>query len=281
MAKYIVAVSGGVDSVVLLDILSRSEHTLIVAHVEHGIRGDESTADARFVAALADHYKLPCVSTSLGLDLSASEERARELRYAFLFSLAAEHKATVVTAHHADDVVETVAINLQRGTGWRGLAVLARSTVHRPLIGMTKAQLYTYAVNGRLEWVEDATNASNVYQRNRVRHAIAARLSTESRRKLLDVRARQLSLRKAITREVAFLLRNHKDSRHFLAQLDDQVALELLGSIIEEEVGMRPTRPQLVRALIAVKTARPGSQHHVGGKVTLHFTVRKYRVAVI
>ncbi len=281
MAKYIVAVSGGVDSVVLLDILSRSEHTLIVAHVEHGIRGEESVADARFVEALARQYNLPFVSKQLGLGPSASEERARELRYAFLFSLATEHQATVVTAHHADDVVETIALNIQRGTGWRGLTVLTRAMVHRPLIGMTKAQLYDYAVKARLEWVEDVTNASDAYQRNRLRHKIAALLSPASRRALMDLRARQLSLRDAITREAAFLLRSHRGSRHFLAQLDEGVALELLGRVIEDEIGIRPTRPQLIRALIAVKAARPGSEHHVGNKTALHFTVRKYRVAVV
>lgn len=80
---YLVAVSGGVDSVCLLDMLSRSEHRLIVAHVEHGIRGEASRADARFVAALAQKYNLPFVSTALNLGPNASEELARQKRYGF------------------------------------------------------------------------------------------------------------------------------------------------------------------------------------------------------
>ena len=96
--NYIVAVSGGVDSVVLLDMLSKTQHKLIVAHVDHGIRGEESTADARFVAALARRYQLPFVSTELHLGAHASEETAREKRYEFLFGEAEKYRAVVVTA---------------------------------------------------------------------------------------------------------------------------------------------------------------------------------------
>lgn len=281
MANYIVAVSGGVDSVVLLDMLSKSKHTVIVAHVDHGIRGEESTADARFVEALARQYRFPFTRRDLALSATASEELARELRYEFLFEIATAYNATVVTAHHADDVVETVALNIERGTGWRGLAVLSRPDVYRPLIGMTKAQLYQYAVTSRLEWVEDATNASNTYQRNRLRHKIAARLPADARRNVEQLRAQQLQLRTDIRRESLHLLRRHEGSRHFLSQVDEEVALELLGTAIEQSAGIRPTRPQLMRTLLAIKTARPGTQHHVGSKLALHFTARKYRVAVV
>lgn len=281
MAKYVVAVSGGVDSIVLLDMLARGEHQLIVAHVDHGIRDEASAADARFVEALARQYQLPFVKTELSLGAQASEERARELRYKFLFEVASEHDAIVVTAHHMDDVVETVALNIERGTGWRGLAVLARPDVHRPLIALTKAQLYSYALRERLEWVEDGTNASDKYQRNRLRHKIAERLPELARQQVASLRAKQLSLRTDISRESTRLLKRHEGSRHFLGQLDDIVALELLGTAIELETGIRPMRPQLVRALLAIKTARPGSTHHVGSKLALHFTARKYRVAVL
>ena len=90
---YLVAVSGGLDSVCLLDMLSRSEYRLAVAHVEHGIRGEESRADARFVAALAQKYNLPFVSTSLELGVNASEELARRKRYEFLLAQAQEFGA--------------------------------------------------------------------------------------------------------------------------------------------------------------------------------------------
>ena len=90
---YLVAVSGGVDSVVLLDVMAaQAAEPLIVAHVDHGIRGEASAADARFVAALAAHYGLPFVSTQLKLGPNASEAAAREARYDFLLDAAAQYQ---------------------------------------------------------------------------------------------------------------------------------------------------------------------------------------------
>src|SRR5690606_22278428 len=142
--KYIVAVSGGVDSMVLLDMLVREgSHELIVAHFDHGIRAD-SHKDATFVQDVAKKYGLPFEKRREVLGEKASEALARERRYAFLRSVAARHEAKIVTAHHLDDVVETVAINITRGTGWRGLAVMDTDIV-RPLVDMEKKELVRYA----------------------------------------------------------------------------------------------------------------------------------------
>ena len=137
--NYIVAVSGGVDSVVLLDMLSKTQHKLIVAHVDHGIRGKESAADARFVAALARRYQLPFVSTELHLGAHASEETAREKRYEFLFGEAEKYRAVVVTAHHRDDIIETFLLNLFHGGKLAAMPPKLRNdegdlTVLRPLL---------------------------------------------------------------------------------------------------------------------------------------------------
>lgn len=278
---YLVAVSGGVDSVCLLDMLSRSEHRLIVAHVEHGIRGEASRADARFVAALAQKYNLPFVSVSLNLGSNASEELARQKRYDFLLAQAQKFDAVLVTGHHAEDVAETIAINIERGTGWRGLAVLARTGVKRPLISFTKTQLYDYALQHRLEWVEDATNASDLYQRNRVRKALKNVISQRTIVRILQFRARQLALRKDIERETERIMLRNSGSRYFLSQIDD-VALELLASDIARQTGgLRPTRPRTQRALLAIKTARPGAKIDVGDGVQLEIASRTYCAKVV
>lgn len=266
----------------LLDMLSRSEHRLIVAHVEHGIRGEASRADARFVAALAQKYNLPFVSVSLDLGSNASEELARQKRYDFLLTQAQKFGAVLVTAHHAEDVAETIAINIERGTGWRGLAVLARTGVKRPLISFTKTQLYDYALQHRLEWVEDATNASGLYQRNRVRKALKSVINRRIVVKLLQLRARQLALRKDIERETERIALHNSGSRYFLSQIDDDVALELLASDIARQTGgLRPTRPRTQRALLAIKTARPGAKIDVGDGVQLEITSRTYCAKVV
>lgn len=274
MANYLVAVSGGVDSIVLLDMLAKAEHRLIVAHVDHGIRGEESAADARFVRALAKKYQVPFVMTELHLGASASEEQAREGRYEFLFAQAEKFGATVATAHHRDDLVETVALNLTRGTGWRGLGVLDRSSITRPLLALTKAQLYNYALKNRLEWVEDATNGTDAYLRNRLRAKLARAKVDE--KQIADLRSSQLQLRCDIDREAARVAARAHHSRYFINMLDTTVAAEVLGAQIAAKYGYRPVRQQLVAGLHAIKTAKPGTEYQLGQGITLKFTARNY-----
>ncbi len=276
---YVVAVSGGVDSVVLLDMLTKSDNRLIVAHVDHGIRGEESAADARFVKALAKRYEVPFVSTALKLGPKASEEKARELRYAFLFAKAREFNATLVTAHHRDDMVETIALNLQRGTGWRGLMVLNRQGIHRPLLPLPKSALYDYACAHRLEWVEDATNATDTYARNKLRHRLA--VAPVDATKLSVLRARQLQIGHDIDRESARLITKHAGSRYFMTQLDLAVAIELIGAAIKSAGAPRPTRPQCVRTIHAIKTAKAGTTYQVAKGISLVFSARKYQITVV
>src|SRR5260221_102633 len=120
--KYIVAVSGGVDSMALLDMLVVLPGLeLVVAHFERGIRAD-SDQDRQLVAATAARYGLPFVFMRGNLGAGVSEAAARTARYAFLGRVRGAHNAgAIITAHHQDDVIETALINLVRGTGSRGL----------------------------------------------------------------------------------------------------------------------------------------------------------------
>ncbi len=196
--KYLVAVSGGIDSVVLLSMLVQdAKHELIVAHLDHGIRPD-SADDTRFVGALAKSYGLPFVTRREELGSGASEDVARSRRYAFLQEEAIKHDATLVTAHHSDDIVETIAINLTRGTGWRGIAVLGNAQVVRPLLHLSKDDIRMYAKAERLEWAEDDTNSSDAYLRNRLRQKIATSLSDETKKELLEIWKKQIELKELI-----------------------------------------------------------------------------------
>lgn len=279
-AKYIVAVSGGVDSVCLLHIMHAAGCNIVVAHVNHGIRPD-SDADEAFVKALAKHYKLPFESTRLRLGKRTSEDTARTKRYNFLFELAKKHHAKLAIAHHKEDVVESVAINLQRGTGWRGLAVMNHQAITRPLLELTKPQLYDYAVKHRLEWVEDETNATDAYQRNRVRKAIHTSVGHGQRDHLMALRWKQLTLRRAIERELDRLAERHKGSRYFLTQIDTPLAIELLAAMVRAHGVPAPTRPRLERAVHAAKTAKPGSSVQVGDGVEICFSPRTFTVKVV
>lgn len=271
--KYILAVSGGVDSVVLLDMMARSaEHELIVAHFDHGIR-KHSAADARFVQGLAKKYNLPFETQRVELGGKASENEARNARYAFLYELAKKYSAKIVTAHHEDDVIETIVINILRGTGWRGLAVLNSDKVARPLLAKRKQELYQYALYNQLEWVEDETNASNVYLRNRIR-AKTSQVHASSRLRLIDLYKSQIQLVAEIDTEANKLVTS---SRYFMIMIDLGTAQELLrNTLLKQNLSL--TRPQRDRLLHAIKSTKPGTIFEAGQGVVVRFTDREFIV---
>ena len=250
---------------------------IIVAHFEHGIRGEASREDQRFVERLARQYDLPFVTATGNLAEDTSEADAREARYTFLHREAKKYEATIVTAHHADDLVETIAINLTRGTGWRGLAVLS-SDVCRPLLHMTKQQIIDYARTHGLVWHEDSTNQSNVYLRNQLRHRTLV-LSDDVKYQLLALRDTQVATKLQIENVLAQLLSGEQaTSRYFFTMVDHQTADELLRKLCVDVAGFAPTRPARTRMLAAMRTARAGSRHEVMDGFLLTCTKREFRI---
>lgn len=270
--KYVVAVSGGVDSIVLLDMMAAKHDSkdLIIAHFDHGIRPD-STDDATFVRQVAGDYTVPFETKREELGVNASEELARDRRYAFLRTVAKKQGAKIMTAHHADDVVETIVINLTRGTGWRGLAVLDSVDIERPLLGMSKSDLIKYAHDHRLEWREDSTNTDTKYLRNSVRQKLTS-LSDDDSKLLGLYRDRQVALKRLIDEESRKLIGNSPYSRHFFISIPEQTAVELLRMVFIHAGGESPTIPQRSRALHAIKTYAPGKTYEVARGVKLQFT---------
>lgn len=277
---YVVAVSGGVDSVVLLDKLVNDQSIwsdeypkakLVVAHFDHGIRPN-SAEDAEFVARLADQYGLEYQSIREELGADASEEVARHRRYAFLKSVGEANDATIVTAHHADDVAETIAINFQRGTGWRGLAVLAQPGVWRPLLEIRKKTLIEYARQKNLVWHEDMTNTDQVYLRNRIRQRLRP-ASDESIMYLSQLRHRQIILRRRIDLELQREMPSGPNySRYLFIMVGENVALELLRHLFLTHTGNGLTIRQRQQILVAVKSANAGTRYEITTGVTLRFT---------
>lgn len=195
----VVAVSGGLDSMVLLDVLRRlsGEHRwiLIVAHFNHLLRGGSSDADEAFVRGAAKSLGLKFVRNeadvkgySLGHKLSV-EMAARKLRHDFLARACVDIGArTVALAHHADDQVELFFLRLLRGAGGEGLAgmewaspspSLRRIRLVRPLLGATKEELLVFAERQGISFREDASNAWLDYERNRIRHGLLPRIREE------------------------------------------------------------------------------------------------------
>ena len=276
MAKrYVVAVSGGVDSVALLHMLAtQPELDIVVAHFDHGIR-DDSSDDAKFVGDLAAGYGFKFETKREELGKQASEELARERRYKFLRDVAARHNGRIITAHHADDVIETVAINATRGTGWRGLSVMD-SDIVRPLLNMSKEHIINYAKNQGLKWREDSTNSSDKYMRNRIRHS--NNMTDDEKLQVLALRSHQVGVKNEINKEVKSLVGEGPEySRYFFTHIEQDVAIECLRFVTQA----RLTRPQLKRVLLAIKTLKSGATYDAGAGIKFKFTSRNFSLELV
>lgn len=273
--KYVVAVSGGVDSMVLLDILSKQPGLeLTVTHFDHGIRPD-SAADREFVERAAKDYGLPFVYEEGRLGPAASEAKAREARYDFLRKVQKDSGArAVVTAHHQDDLLETVIINLIRGTGRKGLTALrSRPGLSRPLLKIPKQELLSYAREHGLEWREDPTNQELGYLRNYVRHKILPRFSDKDRQNLLDLVTRMVATNTELDSILQGLLdRQAADKtldRQWFNQLPHASAREVMAAWLRANGAAGFDRQTLERLVVAAKTGRPGKLFPVYGGLNM------------
>jgi len=171
--RLVLAVSGGLDSMVMLDAVAHSVDSarLIVATFDHGT-GPAASAATAFVGARTASLGIPCRLERAAGPLS-SEASLREARWRFLAGVAAASDARVCTAHNRDDQVETVLMRILRGAGARGLAGLEAATdVVRPLLSHSRRDIAAYARARGLAWVEDPSNTARRYLRNRVRHEL-------------------------------------------------------------------------------------------------------------
>jgi len=181
----LLAISGGRDSVALLHLLREAGFTnLILCHLNHGLRGDESDGDAMFVQRLAKKHDLQCEIEAAHVAALAKERKisvetaAREARHAFLLRMAEKHDIWVVLlAHHAEDQAETILANLCRGSGLAGLAGMHAvqrldSGLHlvRPLLQVRRSEIDSYLKSKRFKFREDSSNVSPKHRRNRLRH---------------------------------------------------------------------------------------------------------------
>lgn len=179
--RVLVALSGGVDSVVLATLMLRSGYTFSVAHCNFHLRGEESNRDERFVRSWAEKNKIKLFVSEFdtyeymqqkGISL---EMAARELRYSMFKNLmTSQGFSLLATAHHADDSAETFFINLLRGTGIAGLhGILPKhDNIVRPLLFATRKEIFDFAKANNIPFVEDSTNEDTQFLRNKIRHRL-------------------------------------------------------------------------------------------------------------
>lgn len=180
-SKNLIAVSGGVDSVVLTHLCNEIGLDITLAHCNFNLRGIESNDDQKFVIDLASQLNIETFIQGFDTNKYAQENKistqmaARELRYQWFTDLSSQLGFDfILTAHHADDSLETFLINLSRGSGLEGLKGIPEinTNVVRPLLPFAREDIEAYAKENNIEWREDASNATTKYLRNKLRHEV-------------------------------------------------------------------------------------------------------------
>lgn len=253
--RIAVGVSGGADSVALLRFLAQLRQQygweLTVCHVHHGLRGAEADRDEQFVRELAQRLGVPyavrridAAAIALRQHISV-EEAGRAARYAF-FAEAAGEQGCIATAHTLDDSIETVLMNLVRGTGLHGLCGIprVRGNIVRPLLDCTRADVEEYLAALGQPYCTDSTNLSDDYTRNRIRHEIVPRLCalnpnfSGAMARMMPQLAAQWSLTEQLADRAAQQLRGAASggalSRQGLLSLPEPVCDRLLLRLLEE-----------------------------------------------
>lgn len=264
------AVSGGADSMYMLARLKSEGFAVVAAHYNHCLRGAESDRDEAFVRGYCAANGVPFAAergnvrdyaVKEGMSL---ETAARELRYAFLQRAAESFGAAcIATAHTADDNAETMLFHLARGTGLRGLGGIppVRGNIVRPILDCTRSEIVHWLTEHRVAYVEDSTNASDDYARNRIRHAVCPVL-TEINKGFLENTVRTAQL----LREDEAFLQSLADA-HIADHGADATALNELPQPIAVRVVRKLTRDDLSRVHLdaILRVAREGGTANVPG----------------
>lgn len=177
--RLLLATSGGLDSMIMVDLFHKLSFDMAIAHCNFQLRGIESFEDQKFVQNYANANEIDVFTTQFDTTTFAKDFKlsiqvaARELRYSWFYELLETKKYDyILTAHHADDNLETFAINLIRGTGLEGLTGIPaqNGNIIRPFLIFSRQEIEQYANENNLEWREDSSNTSDKYLRNKIRH---------------------------------------------------------------------------------------------------------------
>ena len=269
----ICAVSGGADSVALLFALyllkDKLEITLEAAHFNHHLRGEESDADAAFVCKLCDQYDIPLHMGEACVTAGAKglEAAARDARYAFLRTLPGK----IATAHTADDNAETVLMHLIRGTGLKGLGGITpvHGNVIRPMLTITRQDVEAFLDEYYVKHIEDSSNGSDDFLRNRIRHHVMPLLREENPR--LAQNLTQMALRLRMDEQL--LSQMAQDSLELgvseLMQLHPAVRSRTLEQFLKKEGVREPEHTHIAMVEALLYSDKPSARANLPGGVTV------------
>lgn len=269
----ICAVSGGADSVAMLFALyllrEKLGITLEAAHFNHNLRGEESLRDETFVRELCARYEIPLhvASGEIRSGKKGLEAAARDARYAFLESLPGK----IATAHTADDNAETILMHLVRGTGLKGLGGIApqRGKLIRPMLGITRREVEDFLAEWHLPHVEDSTNETDAFLRNRLRHHVMPLLAAENPRIAENLSQMALRLRED---EACLSRQSHYETLpevETLRTLPSAVRSRMLERFLKENGVREPEDVHIAQAEALVFSDSPSASAAFPGGVTL------------
>lgn len=303
-ATYLLAVSGGADSMVLLHVFRQLKLQVAVAHCNFNLRGDESTGDMLFVQEQANLMGFPFHVKSFSADDfgnsgSAVQATARTLRYEWFDELCDLHGYDhIVTAHHADDQAETILHRIIRGTGINGLAGMQvrNNRILRPMLQVSKQELLAWAAEQQIPFRTDSSNALDKYTRNRIRHHIipameqinpsvkTALVQLGSRASELQEHVRMLASEfvkiSCITKGQTFLIHKHSLRQHSLYRTllfellrnygFNETQTDLIQQHMDEDSGKRFLSPQFILTIERAYLCIEPAHHEEAAPMIIH-----------
>ena len=291
--RVLCCVSGGADSMALLHVLYSLQadmgFSLWAAHYNHLLRGEDSAEDAQLVAQYCRALEIPLTMCEGDVAAEAKkrgtglEETGRQMRYAFFEDCAKSFSASrIVTAHHADDNLETLLLNLTRGAGLRGLSGIppVRGQIVRPMLGVTREAVLDYVRANEIPYREDKSNADTRFARNRLRHEVlpilrdlnpqVSQLSAGTLRSLRDdqnyLEARSYELyRKAHKAEEGLVI-----ATEVLSNVPKALSVRAIQRILEDIEAPMPSMVHLEQIVSIARGEAPSASVHLPGGVIVH-----------
>ena len=271
--RVVCAVSGGADSVALLFALyllrEKLQIQLSAAHFNHGLRGAESDRDQAFVEDFCSRYDIPLQVAKGQVEPGKKglEAAAREARYAFLETLPGK----IATAHTADDNAETVLMHLVRGTGLKGLGGIApvRGRIIRPMLSVTRQEVLAFLQEYCLQFVEDSSNAGDLFLRNRLRHRVMPLLKQENPRLAENLSRMALRLRQDEQVLQAFT-EGPLPSVEALRTMPEPVRRRYLTAFLERSGVREPETEHIELMEQLVFSQKPSAKANLPGGIRIH-----------
>ncbi len=244
--KVVIGISGGADSVALTYLLKETKHEIILAHLNHNLRKEESNKDEQFVKNLAKKLNITCITESKKIPNNKNlENNAREIRYEFLEKVRQKYNAKfIAVGHHKDDQIETILMHKKRGAGLRGLQGMnyQKDKIIRPLLDISKKEILNFLKKNNIKYRTDESNFDTKYERNKLRHEVIPKLKKENSNFEKDILKEGKNAEKKlkiISKKAKIWIKKQIINNQFQHQLFSKLNNDLKSEIIIQLLGQK------------------------------------------